>query len=150
MKTLIHERVELAQKGKNPYVIQKVKSGWIVIGDVQFLPGYCLLLADPIVRCLNDLSYESRKTFLFEMSLLGDAIEKSTNCNLLNYEILGNQETALHAHVFPRYLSEAENKRIGPVWYYDWENAIRYSEKEHGKLKNKIHQYLMELIKNNC
>jgi hypothetical protein len=27
-----------------------MRSGWLVIGDVQPLPGYCLLLADPVVE----------------------------------------------------------------------------------------------------
>ncbi len=149
MRTLIHERVDLARKGENPYVIQKVNSGWIVIGDVQFLQGYCLLLADPVVRSLNDLSKSLRKEFLFEMSLLGDAIQKSTGCYLVNYEILGNEETALHAHVFPRFLSEPDEKRKNPVWFYDWENAVKYNKKDHGDLKNTIHKNLNLLLKEN-
>ena len=46
---LIAERVAAAQAGTNAFVITKVRSGWVVIGDVQFLPGYCVLLADPVV-----------------------------------------------------------------------------------------------------
>jgi len=146
MKTLIHERVEKARNGTNPYVIRKMHSGWAVIGDVQFLEGYSLLLADPVVTTLNDLSFEERKQFLFEMSLIGDAIIKTTGCYLVNYEILGNSETALHAHVFPRFLTEPDELRKRPIWFYDWENAVEFSEKEHGKLKNNIHKNLDQLI----
>ena len=35
--TLIHERVSLAREGKNPAVIARVKSGWVVLGDDQRL-----------------------------------------------------------------------------------------------------------------
>jgi hypothetical protein len=45
---MIADRVELARRGANDAVICRLRSGWAVIGDVQFLPGYCLLLADPV------------------------------------------------------------------------------------------------------
>jgi len=46
----------MARVGTNPYVISKLPSGWLVIGDVQPLPGYCVFLADPVVPSINDLS----------------------------------------------------------------------------------------------
>jgi hypothetical protein len=45
LANLIEQRVEMARNGQNPYVICKMKSGWLVIGDVQPLPGYCVFLA---------------------------------------------------------------------------------------------------------
>jgi hypothetical protein len=56
MTTLIHKRVAMANEGTNPYVITRLKSGWVVIGDVQPIEGYCLLLADPVVKDLNSLN----------------------------------------------------------------------------------------------
>ncbi len=61
---LIAERVELARRGANDAVICRLPSGWAVVGDVQFLPGYCLLLADPVVASLNDLDDARRAEFL--------------------------------------------------------------------------------------
>jgi hypothetical protein len=46
---LIGDRVELARRGANDTVICRLPSGWAVVGDVQFLTGYCLLLADTVV-----------------------------------------------------------------------------------------------------
>lgn len=43
LPNLIEERVALARLGDNPFVISRLKSSWLVIGDVQPLPGYCLL-----------------------------------------------------------------------------------------------------------
>jgi diadenosine tetraphosphate (Ap4A) HIT family hydrolase len=57
------------------------------------------------------------------MALLGDALLEVTGATRINYEILGNLEPALHAHLFPRYDSEAEAFRSGPVWLYDWSKA---------------------------
>jgi hypothetical protein len=74
MPTLIHRRNRESQAGTNPKVICRVSSGWVVLGDVQFLRGYSLLVPDPVVGSLNDLSKPQRETFLYEMSVLGDAL----------------------------------------------------------------------------
>ena len=66
MQTLIHKRVELARDGFNPYVICRLRSGWAVLGDSQFIPGYSLLLPDPVVPSLNALSKEERTQFLLD------------------------------------------------------------------------------------
>lgn len=124
MTTLIHKRVEAARQGKNPKVIARLDSGWAVIGDVQFLKGYCLLLPDPVVPNLNALRGTARTTYLNDMARLGDAILEVTGAARVNYEILGNIEVALHAHCFPRYPeSEDPVLAIQPVWFYDWKKG---------------------------
>lgn len=135
---LITERVALARNGANDKVICRMASGWAVMGDVQFLPGYCLLLPDPVVASLNDLDAEARATYLLDMARLGDAVLAATDAVRVNYEILGNSEPELHCHIFPRYASEPDDKRRMPVWFYDWKNAPPYAEDQHGELRNTI------------
>jgi diadenosine tetraphosphate (Ap4A) HIT family hydrolase len=118
MTTLIHRRVEAARAGTNPTVVCRVSSGWIVLGDVQFLRGYSLLLPDPVVPDLNALTRQGRIAYLYEMTILGDALLEVTGAYRINYDILGNTEQALHAHVCPRYLTEPEELRRGPPWAY--------------------------------
>jgi len=144
MSTLIHRRVQEARVGANPKVIAQVRSGWIVIGDLQFLPGYCLLLADPVVPTLNALTGESRLQFLADMAALGDALLATTEAERINYEILGNAEAALHAHVFPRYREEPERYRNQPVWMYEREYrySIPFDGERDGPLMRKIAEYL--------
>jgi diadenosine tetraphosphate (Ap4A) HIT family hydrolase len=142
--TLIHERVEAARKGLNETVVCKTKSGWVVIGDVQFLKGYCLLLADPVVESLNSLSEEERKQYLYETTVIGDALIELTGCYRVNYETLGNSEPALHTHIFPRYMSEAPEIRRFPAWFYDWENAPKFDRKEMGEFATHLKNYLIE------
>jgi len=121
MRTLIHEWVDAARAGSNPLVVGRLKSGWAVVGEPQNLPGYCLLLPDPVVSCLNDLAVAARCQFLSDMALLGDAVARAFHPVRLNYEILGNTEPALHAHIFPRYGWEPKVMRTKPVWfYYPW------------------------------
>jgi diadenosine tetraphosphate (Ap4A) HIT family hydrolase len=118
MPTLIHRRVEAARAGTNPTVICRMPSGWAVLGDSQFLRGYSLLLADPVVPDLNALGSEERTRYLADMTILGDALLEVTGAYRINYEILGNLDPALHAHVFPRYTTEPESMRKGPAFLY--------------------------------
>jgi diadenosine tetraphosphate (Ap4A) HIT family hydrolase len=123
MTTAIHRLVEEARAGQLARVIGRLPSGWAVLGDPQILPGYCLVLPDPVVDQLNDLTGNTRRQFLEDMARLGDAVLIVTACERVNYEILGNIEPALHAHVIPRYSWEPDESRRRPVWLHDWENA---------------------------
>jgi len=104
MPTLIHRRVEAARAGIHPTGICRVPSGWVVLGDTQFLRGYSLLHPAPVVTALNALDMPRHAAFLCEMTVLGDALLGVTGAYRINYEILGNLEPALHAHVFPHNL----------------------------------------------
>ena len=118
MSTVIHSRVRAAQDGTNPTVICRMPSGWAVMGDSQLLRGYCLLLPDPVVPHLNALTGAARARFLADMAIIGDALLEVTNAVRCNYEILGNLDPALHAHIFPRYASESEEYRSLPPMFY--------------------------------
>jgi diadenosine tetraphosphate (Ap4A) HIT family hydrolase len=121
MRTLIHDWVDSARAGTNAHVAGRLESGWVVAGERQNLPGYCLLLPDPVVGDLNELDLAGRRQFLADMTLLGDAVIQAFKPMRLNYEILGNTAPALHAHVFPRYAWEPGLLRSKPVWfYYPW------------------------------
>lgn len=140
--SLISQRVEMARNGTNDKVICRMASGWAVMGDVQFLPGYCLLLPDPVVSSLNDLDAEARTTYLLDMARIGDAVLQATGALRMNYEILGNSEPELHCHLFPRYATEPDDKRKMPVWFYDWKTATPYAEETHGELRSTLARLL--------
>jgi len=115
MSTVIHERVQLANLGENPFSIIKLKSGWVVAGDVQPLDGHCLFLGDPVVPDLNSLSEAARVQCCLNMIRVGDALLKATDAYRINYETWGNLDPALHTHVMPRYPHEMEEKRKMPA-----------------------------------
>ncbi|NKQ28936.1 HIT family protein [Streptomyces galbus] len=118
------DRIGAALRGENPTVLRRLESGFAVIGDVQFLPGYCVLLVDePGVQRLSDLPRPKRLAFLSAMDRLGGAVERA--CGRLdpgfrrvNLEILGNTDPFLHAHVWPRYEWEPAELVGKPVWLY--------------------------------
>jgi diadenosine tetraphosphate (Ap4A) HIT family hydrolase len=115
MANLIEERVALARLGRNPYVIARAPSGWLVIGDTQPLAGYCLLLADPVVESLNALSPELRSRYCLDAARIGDALLAVTGAHRINYETWGNLDPALHTHIVPRYRDEPEPQRFQPM-----------------------------------
>jgi len=139
-------RILSAKNGTNPMLIKELKGGYAVFGDVQFLPGYCVLLPKKEVNSLNNLPLEEREQFLSDMSILGDAIIHSCNPIRVNYDILGNTDKYLHAHVFPRFKWEKEERRRMPVWLYDSSNwqkkETAYNPGKHDEICNNILNYL--------
>ncbi len=123
MQTAIHERVRRANAGGDPTVVCRVRSGLVVMGDFQYLRGYCLLLPDPVVSDLNALAGDARACFLADMAVVGDALLEVTGAVRCNYEILGNVDPALHAHIFPRFAEEPEAYRTKPPMQYP--DAVR-------------------------
>ncbi len=108
MTITIPERIETARAGTNPTVICRVPSGWVVLCDMQYLRGYCILLADPIVSSLNDLDQAQRAQFLCDMATVGDSLMEVADAHRINYAIMGNSDPFLHAHILPRYTYEPE------------------------------------------
>ena len=140
--TAIHRMVERCRGNTHPAVVTKLPSGWVVMGDRQAFPGYCMLLPDPVVAHLNVLAPEARVQFLADMALVGDAVLASTGAVRINYAMLGNEEPALHAHVIPRHASEPEKTRTTHPWANDSSTAPPYAEALHGELKGRIAAYL--------
>jgi len=138
MSTAIHRQVEAAQRGELARVIARMASGWAVLGDPQITRGYCLLLPDPVVPDLNALTGDKRRQFLDDMARLGDAVLRITGAARINYEILGNVEPALHAHVIPRHTYEVPERRTQPVWLHDWSAAERFGGDAHETLRAQL------------
>ena len=146
-----NDRIKSAVSGENPTVLVKMRSGFAVIADTQFLPGYCILLRYPKVSCLNDLNIKQRSDFLIDMSIIGDAITNVLKPIRINYDILGNTDPYLHAHIFPRYEWEEESKRKNTVYSYPKEywytEKYQFNEQKHGEIKKQLSMEIKELIK---
>ncbi|MGY1583785.1 HIT family protein [Streptomyces sp. MN13] len=118
------DRIGAALRGENPAVLRRLESGFAVIGDVQFLPGYSVLLVDELnVQRLSDLPRAKRLAFLSDMDRLGEAVERACrqldpDFRRVNLEILGNTDPFLHAHVWPRFEWEPAELVGKPVWLY--------------------------------
>jgi diadenosine tetraphosphate (Ap4A) HIT family hydrolase len=125
------DRIGSALRGENPTVLRRLPLSFAVIGDVQWLPGYCVLLVDRLgVGRLTDLARPERLEFLASMERLGEAVENAcrdvtSGYRRVNLEILGNTDEFLHAHVWPRYDWEPPERVAKPVWLYPAEYWTR-------------------------
>jgi diadenosine tetraphosphate (Ap4A) HIT family hydrolase len=120
----IAEQVKAAREGTHPRLIARLESGWLFLGDVQPLAGYCVLVADPVVPSLNDLPEASRLVYLRDMARAGDALLSALSAGRVNYEFWGNLDPTLHTHIVPRYSAEPEAQRVlPPRQAYAWGSA---------------------------
>ncbi|HUE99551.1 MAG TPA: hypothetical protein VMN99_09865 [Anaerolineales bacterium] len=117
----VSKQVEAARAGVEPALICQVPSGWVVLWMMQYLRGYCILLPDPVVPSLNDLTYQPRATYLCDMAIIGDALLELTGAYRINYAIMGNSDQVLHSHIVPRYLTEPDEFRLNTPWSYPQE-----------------------------
>lgn len=124
------DRVGSALQGTNPTVLRRMRAGFAVIGDVQHLPGYCLLITDdPAADQLTDLTPERQLVFLEDAAFLARAV--STVCRRrdpqfrrINLEIQGNTDAFLHAHVTPRYKWEPPDIVGWPAALHQWTKRV--------------------------
>ena len=136
--TAIHELVERCRAAACDSAIGRMSSGWAILGERQVLPGYCLLLPDPVVPHLNALEPPAREQFMSDMAVIGDALLAVTGGVRINYAIFGNVEPALHAHIFPRDSAEPAEIRTSQPWALDWATAPIYSESLFGDFKRRL------------
>ena len=141
------DRIGSALRGENPTVMRRLPRSFAIMGDVQWLPGYCVLLVDRIgVSRLTDLPRTERRQFLSGMDLLGEAVENAcrdvmSGFRRLNLEILGNTDNFLHAHIWPRYDWEPAERVSKPVWLYPaefWSEPRYQLGPEHDPLRQAI------------
>ena len=145
MSTSIHRRVDALRAGRDPTFVARLMSGWAVLGERQVLPGYCLLLPDPVVPTLNALAGRERSAFLADMAALGDAVLAVTHAVRINYAIFGNQDPALHAHVIPRYHDEPVPYVTAHPFSYDWNQAPAFDAEQQGELRDRLHAALSRI-----
>jgi diadenosine tetraphosphate (Ap4A) HIT family hydrolase len=148
------DRVGSALRGENPTVLAHLPQSFAVIGDVQWLPGYCLLLTDdPAVDRLTDLPRPRRVAFLESMERLGETVERTCAATdpafrRINLEILGNTDPFLHAHIWSRYEWEPPELVGRPVWLYPsehWKDPATALGPRHDALRDTITRQLAGL-----
>ena len=120
----ICKRIEMIKNGTNPYFVAELETGYVVLGDHQHFEGYTLFLCKKHVSELFELDRDFKMKYLEEMSLVAEAASRAFDAEKMNYELLGNGDTHLHFHLFPRKTGDIEdygNAGKGPVWWYPME-----------------------------
>lgn len=150
---LVCDRIEMIKDGTNPYFVKELETGYVVIGDNQHFKGYTLFLCKEHKTELFQLEKNQKVKFLNEMSIVAEAVSEAFNAEKMNYELLGNGDTHLHWHLFPRVTGDLDGygkDGRGPVWWYPMEKM--YSDDncptndELAKMKSKLLIELEQLI----
>lgn len=145
------DRIGAALRGENPTVLARLPESFAVIGDVQWLPGYCVLLTDqPSVTRLTELPRPARVRYLDSVERLAAAVEVVCGAadpafRRVNIEILGNTDPFLHTHVWPRYEWEPPDLVRRPVWLYPperWRDPATSLGPEHDQLRTALRERL--------
>lgn len=146
---LICNRIQKLIEGENPYFVTELETGYVVVGDYQFFKGYTLFLYKEHRTELHELTPEIRKKFLWEMSLVAEAVFHAFQPRKLNYELLGNGDPHLHWHLFPRYNNDPNPKSA--VWLIDRKirngNQYKPSSAELHELKGQLMASLQEVTR---
>lgn len=130
----------------------KLPGSFAVIGDVQWLPGYCVLLADdPATDRLSDLPRDKQRQYLHSMATLAEAVEGACrdadpSFRRVNIEILGNTDAFLHTHIWPRYEWEPPELVGKPVWLYPperWQDLNTALGSDHDQLRSAVTDRLL-------
>ncbi len=150
---LICDRIEMITKGTNPYFVKELETGYVVIGDNQHFKGYTLFLCKKHETELFHLDKVFAAKFLNEMVIVSEAVKNAFHAEKMNYECLGNGDTHLHWHLFPRVTGDIEsygNHGRGPVWWYPMEKMYddrnRPTAEELEALKSALLQELNRLV----
>ncbi len=150
---LICSRIRMIREGTNPYFVKELETGYVVLGDHQHFKGYVLFLYKNHVTELFDLDKKEREKFLEEMTITAEAVSKAFSAEKMNYECLGNGDSHLHWHLFPRVSGDLENygnQGKGPVWWYPKEKMYsddcRPSNEEKEKMKTVLLEELNHLL----
>lgn len=148
----ICDRINMIREGINPYLVRELETGYVVMGDNQHFKGYTLFLCKEHKTELFQLDHSMKMKFLEEMSIVAEAVSKAFHAEKMNYELLGNGDTHLHWHLFPRKEGDIDNygnNGKGPVWWYPMEKMYSDDNKpslnELEEMKRKLNAELEAL-----
>jgi diadenosine tetraphosphate (Ap4A) HIT family hydrolase len=143
----------MIKNNQNPYFVKELETGYVVLGDHQHFKGYTLFLCKDHKCELFDLDRDFKMKYLEEMSLVAEAVSRAFGAEKMNYELLGNGDTHLHFHLFPRRdgdIGNYGNAGKGPVWWYPMEkmyhDSNRPSQEELNAMKTALLSELQKLL----
>lgn len=147
---LICDRIILIKQQKNPYFVAELKTGYVVMGNYRFFKGYVLFLCKKHTSELHELPPAFRRQHLWEMSQIAEAVYRAFHPRKLNYELLGNTDTHIHWHIFPRHQNDPLPERT--VWNIS--KKIRQAESAKpnkttlAQLSSRLKQSLSDVLSN--
>lgn len=86
------------------YFIAELESGYVFLSSKwQYFKGYTFFVSKICVSELHFMPLDFRKIFLYEMTVVSEAVQNAFNAIKINCESLGNSCSHAHWHIIPRY-----------------------------------------------
>lgn len=148
---LICERIEWIKQNENPYFVKELETGYVVIGDHQHFKGYTLFLCKEHVTELHDLPPLFRNQHLSEMADVSELVSEAFFADKINIESLGNGDSHLHWHIFPRKSGDlGAYGRNGkePVWWLPFDEMYADKKCVKGQELEKLKKRLLAEFEN--
>ncbi len=108
------------------------------MGERQVLPGYCLLLPDPVVAAFERACAGAARPILADMALVGDALLAVTAGAAHQLRDIRQCRSRAACAYIPAPRAEPQATRTAQPWALDWNAAPIYSEALHGEFKRRI------------
>lgn len=146
---LICNRIDMIKLDINPHFVKEMETGYVVIGDHQHFKGYTLFLSKKHVTELHHLPQDFRDKHLSEMAEVSKAVSVAFEADKMNIESLGNGDSHLHWHLFPRKdgdLGDYGHNGKGPVWWLPFEEMYADKKRVTGKELEELKDKLLEVL----
>lgn len=124
----------------NKYFVRELPSGYVVMGEFQFYRGYTIFISKTHAVELHEIPQGGRSQFLEDMATTAEAVYFAFKPKKLSYELLGNADSHLHWHLFPRYADDPKPNEPVSVIPPEIRNteSTRPSPEELEKLKQQL------------
>ncbi|TCT10503.1 diadenosine tetraphosphate (Ap4A) HIT family hydrolase [Natranaerovirga pectinivora] len=100
------------------YFIAELETGYVFLSSKwQYFKGYTFFLSKIHVSELHLMPIEFRKKFLFEMTIVSEAVQNAFKAVKINCESLGNSCSHVHWHIIPRYENDPLPEKA--IWNID-------------------------------
>lgn len=91
-------------ENEKKYFIAEFATGYVFLSrEWQYFKGYTFFISKICVSELHLMPIDFRKLFLYEMTIVSEAVQKAFRAVKINCESLGNSCSHVHWHIIPRY-----------------------------------------------
>lgn len=136
------------ERGEHPLLVGALRHAFVVLGDNQGCPGWCVLVLRRHVEHLDELSLDAQRELFGEAALAARAVRRvfagagaGGGPVRINYECLGNQVGHVHWHIIPRHADDPTPREA--VW--GWPAARLRGEMSEGERRALAQRLALEL-----
>ncbi len=116
MSCVICDKIKLIKKNEFNFLIEELKHTYWILGDHQFFKGYSQLIFKEHVRDLHQLEEKTQLEIFSELMYVEKKLRNALDPWKTNLSLYGNVVPHIHWHIFPRFETEEDCKKI--PWNY--------------------------------